>query len=245
MKYDAEFCQQIRVSDDAKRQCLVLITKIIQMAISARNYGLLSLGKHAEENPSFLMRKGLELALDGVNGQTARTILELYIFTEDYTGQDLLERCIIMEGVIGIIEGIHPKLLKEMMLAFLGESGHVMYQEEFESREKKKLDAYLKEVIKKPAGSDMAARLGKEIESLDDSDIKRFLQIVNIDDLAKTVKDLKGQVQIRLFRILPERGARLLLEAVEQLNSIDPSEIQQAQNKVAALLTELEDQDWI
>ncbi len=245
MKYDAEFCQQIRVSDEAKRHCLALIADIIHQATSARNYGLLSLGKQAEENPSFLLRKGLQLALDGVNSRTARTILELYIFTGDYTGKDLLERCIIMEGVIGILDGMHPKLLKELLLSFLGESGHVMYKEEFEVREKEKLESYLKTVAKKTAASDSAAQLGKEIEHLADKDIKRFLQIVNVDDLAKAIKELDGKIQIRLFDNLPERGARLLLEAVEQLNSVKPTEIRDAQNKVAAILSELEDQDWI
>ena len=127
MNYDAEFCQQIRVSEDAKRQCLALVSEILFLATKARNYGLLSLGKEAEESASFLLRKGLQLALDGVKSHTARTILELYIFTGDYTGKDLLERCIILEGVMGVLEGMHPKLLKELLLSFLGESGHTMY----------------------------------------------------------------------------------------------------------------------
>jgi flagellar motor component MotA len=87
MNYDAEFCQQIRVSEDTKRQCLALVSQILLLATKARNYGLLSLGKEAEESDSFLLRKGLQLALDGVKSQTARTILELYIFTGDYTGE--------------------------------------------------------------------------------------------------------------------------------------------------------------
>ena len=133
MNYDAQFCQQIRVSEGDKRQCLALISKILLLANNARNYGLLSLGKEAEESTSFLLGKGLQLALDGVKPHTARMILELYIFTGDYTGKDLLERCIILEGVMGILEGMHPKLLKELLLSFLGESGHSMYKEGFEA----------------------------------------------------------------------------------------------------------------
>lgn len=99
MNYDAEFCRQIRVNETEKRECLELVSEILHMATTARNYDLLSLGKEAEENTSFLLRKGLQLALDGVKNQTVRSILELYIFTADYTGNDLLERCIILEGV--------------------------------------------------------------------------------------------------------------------------------------------------
>ena len=79
MNYDAEFCQQMRVSEDEKRQCLALVSEILTLATKGRNFGLLSLGKEAEESSSFLLRKGLQLALDGVKSHTARIILELYI----------------------------------------------------------------------------------------------------------------------------------------------------------------------
>ena len=64
MNYDAEFCQQIRVSEAEKRQCFALISEILALATKGRNFGLLSLGKEAEESPLFLLRKGLQLALD-------------------------------------------------------------------------------------------------------------------------------------------------------------------------------------
>ena len=245
MNYDAEFCRQLRVSEDVKRQCLKLVSEILHLANKARNYGLLSLGKEAEESPVFLLRKGLQLALDGVKSETARMILELYILTEDTTGKDLLESCIIMEGVIAILEGTHPKLLKEILLSFLGESGHAMFKEEFEVRERQKLDSYLEKIEKKAAASDASAKLGKIIAALNSDGIKDFLHIINIDDLAKAIRDMEGQVQIKLFNHLPERGAGLLLEALEQLDSSAHSEIREAQHKVVAILSELKEQGRI
>jgi hypothetical protein len=245
MNYDAEFCQQIRVSADAKRQCLGLVSEILFLATKARNYGLLSLGKEAEESASFLLRKGIQLAMDGVKSQTARTILELYIFTEDYTGKDLLECCLILEGVMGILEGMHPKLLREILLSFLGESGHNLYKEEFETREKEKLESYLKKIEEKPAASSSSAKLGNVIANLNGKAIKQFLQVINIDDLAKAIKDMDGRVQIKVFNHLPERGASLLLESVEKMDSIEPHETLQAQNKVVAIISEMRDQGQI
>ena len=245
MNYDAEFCQQIRVSEDAKRQCLALVSEILFLATKARNYGLLSLGKEAEESASFLLRKGLQLALDGVKSHTARTILELYIFTEDYTGKDLLERCLILEGVMGILEGTHPKLLREILLSFLGESGHNLYKEEFETREREKLESYLKKIEEPPAASSSSAKLGNVIANLNGKAIKQFLQVINIDDLAKAIKDMDGNVQIKVFNHLPERGASLLLESVEKMDSIEPHETLQAQNKVVAIISEMRDQGQI
>ena len=244
MIYDAEFCQRIRVNKAEKRECLGLVSELLDLATSARNYGLLSLGKEAEEHSSFLMRKGLQLALDGVKSQRARTILELYIFNTDSTGKDLLVSCIILEGVIGILEGMHPKLLKELLLSFLGESGYEMYQNEYEPLEKQRLEAYLNKIENQTAASESAADLGELIEPLHDSVIQRFLQVINIDDLAKVIVELDGHLQIKLFNNLPERGAFLLLDTVERLNSVQPLEVQEAQEKVAAIIAELKDQEW-
>ncbi len=242
MDYDAQFCQQIRVNDDEKRQCLKLISEILYLANKGRNFGLLSLGKEAEENSSFLLRKGLQLALDGVKSHTARTILELYIQTGDYTGKELLKRCIILEGVIGILDGMHPKLLKELLLSFLGEAGHTIFNEEFEAKEKEKVESYLERIEKMPAARNSAAKLGNYIARLDKKTMKRFLQMINTDDLAKTVKDMDGKVQIKVFNHLKERSAVLLLEAIEQMGSIEDNEIVESQNKVIAIMSELKDQ---
>lgn len=242
MQYDAEFCRQMRVSDSEKDDCLALISDIIYLATSARNYGLLSLGKEAEESESFLLRKGLELALDGVKSETARTILELYIFSADYKGKELLERCIILEGVIGILEGIHPKLLKELLLSFLGESSHDVYKEEFDIEEIEKLEGYLKSVENKPAASESGAKMGNLLEPLNNQAIKQFLQTVSIEDLAKVMSDLDGKAQVKLFNKLPKRGAFLLLDAIEHQDSLEMQEMEEAHEKVVVILNDLQNQ---
>ena len=245
MNYDAEFCQQIRVSEEEKRQCFERVNEILALANKGRNFGLLSLGKEAEESSSFLLRKGLQLALDGVKTRTARTILELYIHTGDFTGKELLDRCIILEGVIGILDGMHPKLLKELLLSFLGETGHTVFKQEFETDEKEKLQSYLEKIAEKPAATNSSAKLGNIIVKLNEKAIKRFLQIIHIDDLAKTVVGLDGNAQTKIFNHLPDRGASMLYEAIAQMDSVAQNEIVEAQNKFVAIISELKDQGRI
>ena len=132
-----------------------------------------------------------------------------------------------------------------MLLSFLGESGPAMFREEFEVREKQKLESYLKKIENKPAASDSSAKLGKIIAKLNGKAIKGFLQVINIKDLAKAINDMDGKVQIKLLNHLPERGASLLLEALEQSDSIAHQEILEAQNKVVAILSELKDRGRI
>ena len=245
MNYDAEFCQQIRVSEGEKRQCCERISELLGLATKGRNFGLLSLGKEAEESSSFLLRKGLQLALDGIKSHTARTILELYIHTGNYTGKELLERCIILEGVLGILEGMHPKLLRELLLSFLGETGHTIFKDEFESSDKNKLRSYLKKIEKKPAATNSAAKLGNIIAKLDENAIKRFLQIIHIEDLAKTAKEMDGKAQIKIFNHLPDRGASMLFEAIEQIDTIEPHDIVKAQDNFVSIISELKEQGRI
>ena len=62
-----------------------------------------------------------------------------------------------------------------------------------------------------------------------------------MDDLAKTIKDMDGKVQIKVFNHLKERSAILLLETIEQMGSIQHDEIVESQNKVIAIMSELKD----
>jgi Mg/Co/Ni transporter MgtE len=147
--------------------------------------------------------------------------------------------------VLGILDGMHPKLLKELLLSFLGETGHSIFKEEFEAKEKEKLSLYFEKIEKRPAATNSSAKLGKIIARLDKKAITHFLKIIHIDDLAKTVKAMDGKVQIKIFNHLPDRGASLLLETVEQMDSIEHHEIVEAQNKVVAIMSELKDQGHI
>jgi flagellar motor switch protein FliG len=104
---------------------------------------------------------------------------------------------------------------------------------------------YFEKIEKRPAATNSSAKLGKIIARLDKKAITRFLKIIHIDDLAKTVKDMDGKVQIKIFNHLPDRGASLLLETVEQMDSIEHHEIVEAQNKVVAIMSELKDQGHI
>lgn len=75
MEYGWEFSQKSICSNDEKRQCLKLVSDLVALAKKARRNGLLSLVQVAEESPSFLLRKGLQLVVDGVNPQIIRSVL--------------------------------------------------------------------------------------------------------------------------------------------------------------------------
>ena len=56
---------------------------------------------------------------------------------------------------------------------------------------------------------------------------------------------MDGKAQIKIFNYLPDRGASMLFEAIEQIDSIANHEIVGAQQKFVAIMSELKDEGHI
>jgi hypothetical protein len=239
MEYDWQFCQSIKCRDEEKKECMKLISDLIRLSIMARRNGLLSLIQVAEQSPFFLLNKGLQLVVDGVAPQVVRKVLENYILAGDYTGRELLERCIILEGVSAIQQGFHPKVTKEYLLSFLGEDCYDVYQNEFEDSKRDSLKSYLKKIGDKTASSDLGTKLDRAILKLGNDAIEQFLMIINTGDLAKSMKSMGGRAQVRVFNSLSDKAADALKDTVEDLQSVDESELASAQEAALDIIADL------
>ena len=240
MEYDWQFSQKIKCDDEEKRECMQLIADLINLSIMARRNGLLSLIQVAEESSSFLLNKGLQLVVDGVSPQLVRNVLESYILSGDFEGKALLERCIILEGVAAIQQGLHPKVTKEFLLSFLGEDNYDFYHNEFEAGSRDSLDSYLKKIEDIPPTSKMGAKLDRAIMKLDDDAIEKFLMAINTGDLAKSMKCMGGQAQLRIYNNLSKKAADALRDTVENLASLNESDLTDAQELALDIITELQ-----
>jgi hypothetical protein len=225
MEYNWQFSQKSKCSDEEKQACLKLVSELIALAKVARRNGLLSLVPYAEKNSSFLLRKGLHLLVDGVNPQVTRDVLESYILSGDYSGKDLLERCIILEGVAAIQKGLHPKVAKEYLLSFLGEESYAIFEAKFEDQNTDTLETYLQKLDDQdsPNSSSAKTQLDAIIVKLKNEDVERFLMEINTGDLAKAIKGLGGQAQIRLFNNLSQKAASALKDVLDDLDSMEES----------------------
>jgi hypothetical protein len=242
MEYDWQFSQKIKCNDEEKRECMKLIADLINLSIMARRNGLLSLIQVAEESSSFLLNKGLQLVVDGVTPQVVRNVLEGYILAGDFEGRALLERCIILEGVAAIQQGLHPKVTKEFLLSFLGEDSYDIYQKEFEGGNRDTLDSYLKKIEDTPATSTIGTKLDQIIQKLGDDAIEKFLMEINTGDLAKSMKCMGGQAQLRIFNNLSKKAADALRDTVEDLESLNESDLANAQELALNIITDLQEQ---
>ena len=242
MKYDWQFSQKSKCSDREKHQCMKLVADLVNLSKMARRNGLLSLIQVADQSSLFLLNKGLQLVVDGANPQVVRNVMESYIISGDYLGKDLLERCIVLEGVTAIQQGLHPKMTREFLLSFLGEDNYEIYQKEFEGGNQDSVESYLKEIEDMPALSSKGSRLDQFILNLDDDTLEKFLMEINTGDLAKSLKGMGGQAQRRIFNNLSKKAASALKDSLEDLDSMDDAELAEIQERVLEIITDLQAQ---
>jgi hypothetical protein len=242
MEYDWEFGERIKCSEDERSQCMALVAKIVSMAKKAKRNGLLSLVQEAEETTYFLLRKGLQLVLEGVQPPLVKTTLEYYILSGSFTGKHLLERCIIMEGVLAIQKGVNPQIIQELLLSLFGEKGHEVFEAEFGEKKKDKLEAFFEKIKMDRAATPMSSKLGHTIMRLDDQSIQKCLKEISTVDLARALKGIEGKAQIKVYKNLPKRSAAILQETVEHLDLMRDSEMNEAQEKILLIISGLEEQ---
>ena len=239
MEYNWRFAQKIKCSQEEKRQCMQLAADLVSFATKERRNGLLSLMQDAEENSSFLLGKALHFILDDVKPNIVREILESHIVAGNYKGKELLERCLILEGVLAIQNSTHPKIVKELMMSFLGEDGQKIFEAEFEQKSDQQLKAFLKNIKDTTPPSAPASKLDSEIIKLDNSEIHTFLKEINTSDLAKALKGLSGKTQLKIFTGMPEKAAAVLQEEIAYTDLVDETEIQAVYNKIETILNDL------
>ena len=239
MEYDLEFARKLECSEDDKRDCLKVVETLLSLSKKARTYGMLSLAKEAEENSSFLLTKGIQLATDGAKPHVVRSVLEFYILSGNYVGKELLERCLILEGVVAIQEGLHPKLLKELLLSFFGEEDYEIYEDELNETSKSSLTEYLEKIKNDKADSSNARKLSKYILKLNDGAIEEFLKELDTSTLAKAIQNMSGEAKLKIFNKMQRKGALLLKETLEQIEPLSNNQITEAQEGLVKTLSEL------
>ena len=63
---------------------------------------------------------------------------------------------------------------------------------------------------------------------------------INTGDLAKALKSLGGQAQIRLFNNLSQKAATALVDVLDDLDSMDEAEMKEARDIALDILSDLD-----
>ena len=243
MNYDWEFSERIQCSEAEKKECMSLVAEVVAMANKAKRNGLLSLVQEAEETTHFLLRKGLQLVLEGVNPQMLEITVRHYILSGKHHGKALLQRCIIAEGVLAIQNGVNPSIIKELLLSLFGEDSYAVYEREYGDGKADRLKAFFKKIQKSRAATPLSTKLGHIILQLNNRSIQQCLKEISTVDLARALKGIDGKAQIKVFKNLPKRSAAILQETVEHLDLMRESEMNDAQEKMLLVIADLSKQE--
>ena len=81
----------------------------------------------------------------------------------------------------------------------------------------------------------------EDIIMLDDRSIQKVLREVNSEELAKALKIVDTEVQDKIFRNMSKRAAGMLKEEMEYMGPTRLKDVEEAQQKIVAIIRHLED----
>lgn len=109
-------------SDEEKERFKKIIKVIVNLSLKVHCNGVLSLEEDYPSLEPFLLRKGIELWVEGLRIEDFKFIIDNYIAARDYFDEELFERLIIKEGIVLLVEDEnYGKILFEKILSMLGE----------------------------------------------------------------------------------------------------------------------------
>ena len=121
MQIDWELANRIQCGKEDKDHCLKIVTTMVSMMEQARREGLLALEDGIEKISPFYFQKGLQMILDGSDPEDIKRIMISIVVSGNYRGAELLERMVILEGILSLQMGDNPMIGKLKMLSLLGE----------------------------------------------------------------------------------------------------------------------------
>lgn len=240
MLYNWEFSERISCSITDMEECNKTVKILVNLSEKARKKGLLSLEDDIENLESQFFRRGLKLVVDGTDPEVIKHILGIQIFARGYRGKELLENCIIYEGVLAIQQGYNPRIVEEIL--------HSFFTEEFQYERKKKVlkdyRSFLSELAKKPADV-FSSEFEKLLYTLDDRAIQRIMREVDTYSLGIAMFHLAAPVKYKLLKNMSESAGILLLEDMDYIGEVSEKHSKEEQDKIYNIIRKLEDQGEI
>lgn len=231
----------IKCSQEEKRECLDTLDKILEVSRKAHKRGLLALEDDACIISNKFFRKGLELLLYGMEPLALREILENYIIVGNYNGKELLERVLILEGILSIQMGDYPWVIREKLIPYFGENyleeinSHFGIQKNTEVR----IKSYINLIKDNQSYSTETTILDNELKKMPKRSIQRLLRDVDILVLSIGMKGASGETQIKIIEGLSMMTKSILIELLDLMDNVNIAQIVDAQNRIAGIIKKL------
>ena len=104
--------------------CASIVHDIYMLANEAKVKGVPALVDEAMKSNNLYLRRGLFLIVDDVDPELVKKTLHASNVYSLKTGVELLKDIIALEGVLMIQAGLHPKMIVEILMSYLGDDVH-------------------------------------------------------------------------------------------------------------------------
>jgi flagellar motor switch protein FliG len=81
----------------------------------------------------------------------------------------------------------------------------------------------------------------EDIVMLDDRAIQKVMREVDQQELSKALKSVDAEVQDKIYRNMSKRAAQMLKEDMEFMGPVRLKDVEEAQQKIVAIIRHLED----
>ena len=112
--------------------CKEYVYKMYDLACLARKKGLLSFEEFSQNEPCIFTKTALRLAIDGVCRMYIADVLYSLMLADGCTGVELLKKLIIYKGILSVLNGDNPRVIRLELCAVLGEK--YIQEIEYDSR---------------------------------------------------------------------------------------------------------------
>jgi hypothetical protein len=241
MIYDWNFSERIACTREELDACARLIPRLMNLGLKARRDGLLALEDEIETLGHPFLRTGLSLIVNGTDPELVRKALELQILTQGFRGKELLERTLMLEGMLMIQSGTIPHTMKDLLMVFFSETFletiNACCEEDYEGTTAK----ILAQFADRPPLSNDTAILEGPLNELSKDDIAKVLHEIDTQALIIALSGASGGVINRMCESLSTRARDLLVEDLTSFLHFPPdiADITAAQEKVLAALGSL------
>jgi len=250
MIFDKRIAKKAQCEIDEKRQCIMLIARLVEISEQARRDGLMAVEDILDSMTHPLLIKGLELVIDGYDPETVKDILTTYIYFGRAEGKILLEQCIICEGIIAIQAGENPKVIRERLVAYLGgldipgsDSWNFLIEVEskFKEDEQRKLNQYLESMKNRDAYSQNTRILDDLIPQLNRDAIQAILKEIDSHVLAIALAGASGKVILKIFECVSDAYKPFLKDDLQHCQDCKPKDMIECQSKIFTIYSKLKE----
>jgi AraC family transcriptional regulator len=241
--YDINIGQKLQCTNIEKKECLETLNRILEFSATSRNEGLLALDQEIEKLDSYFMRKALMFVTEGLEPESIRTILQNYIIVGDYKGKALLERILILEGVLLIQAGENPLIIKEKLSSYFGEDFIPEIEKYFNDNisPDDRIKAYYDRIKDVNPRLSENAQFEETLSGLSSRSLQRLLRDMDMDDLINILSYAGGKLQKFFLDNLSKKIAITIINELSEAKNIQTQQVIASQNKILDIVKKLKE----